>query len=47
MSVLLVLLIVRAVSFLVLVFASALPFAFLERTDLHPVVIIRTCSISS
>ena len=28
-------------------FAFALPLASLERVDLHPVVIIRTCSISS
>ena len=27
----------RAISFLVLVFASTLPLAFLERVDLHPV----------
>ena len=39
--------VVRAISSLVLVFAFALPLAFLERVDLHPVVIIRTCSISS
>ena len=38
--------IVRAISFLVLVFDFA-PLALLERVDLHPVVIIRTCSISS
>ena len=36
----------RAISFLVLVFAFALPLAFLERVDLHP-VIIYTRSISS
>ena len=35
---------VRAISFLVLVFAFALPLAFHERVDLHPVVIIRTRS---
>ena len=28
----------RAISFLVLVFAFALPLAFLERVDLHPVI---------
>ena len=39
--------VVRAISFLVMVFAFALPLAFLERVDLHLVVIIRTCSISS
>ena len=39
--------VVRAISFLVLVFAFALLLAFLERVDLHPVDIIRTCSISS
>ena len=36
-----------AMSFLVWVFAFALLLAFLERVDLHLVVIIRTCSISS
>ena len=36
-----------ASSFLVLEFAFPLPCAFLETVDLHPVVIIRTCSISS
>ena len=47
MSVLLVLLVffVCESSFLVLVFACVLPLAFLDRVDLHPVVI--TCSISS
>ena len=39
--------VVRAISFLFLVFAFALLLAFLERVDLHPVVIIRTCYISS
>ena len=39
--------VVRASSSLVLVFPFALPLGFLERVDLHPVVIIRTCSISS
>ena len=37
----------RAISFLVLVFAFALHLAFLERVDLHPVVIICARSISS
>ena len=45
MSVVLVLLV--RVPFLVLVFAFALLPSFLESVDLHPVVIIRTCSISS
>ena len=47
MSVLRVARVGRAISFLVLVFAFALPLAFLERVDLHPVVIICACSISS
>ena len=36
----------RAISFLILVFAIALPLAFLERVDLHPIVIICARSIS-
>ena len=32
-------------TFLSWVFAFAIPLAFLERIDLHPVVIINTCSI--
>ena len=36
----------RAISFLVWVFAFALPLAFLERVDLHPVIICAR-SISS
>ena len=37
----------RSILFLDLVFALALPLAFLERVDVHPVVIICACSISS
>ena len=42
-----VMLVLCASSFLVSVFAFALSLAFLERVNLHPVVIIRTCPISS
>ena len=39
--------VVCASSFRVWVFAFVLLLAFLERVDLHPVVVIRTCSVSN